>query len=258
MVDDNELKRLGSLQAPAPSARARRPARWPPPCRRSTRKIPPPPPKDRKRRLRLTDRAWKIWREMMQKKLLAAPALTALVALPIAGYATFYLMEEFAVPFRRRTRSRMDPRGAPGRNIGRTCEGEEGGRGIGQPRCSDPASGPAGSRRQRSEAPANYAAPRSRTVAGCQRSCRAGARRSARGADACRGRFRAPVAASKMMADQSARRLRADGPPAAGRGGPRPLRGIQDQPGALGGRPTRSRPSRSMSTRRPIPSCAAR
>ena len=30
----------------------------------------------------------------MQKKLLAAPALTALVALPIAGYATFYLMKD--------------------------------------------------------------------------------------------------------------------------------------------------------------------
>ena len=30
----------------------------------------------------------------MQKKLFAAPALTALVALPIAGYATFYLMQE--------------------------------------------------------------------------------------------------------------------------------------------------------------------
>ncbi len=30
----------------------------------------------------------------MQKKLLATPALTALIALPIAGYTTFYLMQE--------------------------------------------------------------------------------------------------------------------------------------------------------------------
>src|SRR5690606_34510203 len=45
-------------------------------------------------RLRLTDRVGKIWREMMQRKLLAAPALTALVALPIAGYTTFHLMQE--------------------------------------------------------------------------------------------------------------------------------------------------------------------
>ena len=35
----------------------------------------------------------------MQKKLLAAPALTALVALPIAGYATFYLMEDSPLRF---------------------------------------------------------------------------------------------------------------------------------------------------------------
>ena len=35
----------------------------------------------------------------MQKKLLTAPALTALVALPIAGYTTFYLMQESPFDF---------------------------------------------------------------------------------------------------------------------------------------------------------------
>ena len=35
----------------------------------------------------------------MQKKLLATPALAGFVALPIAGYATFYLMEESPFAF---------------------------------------------------------------------------------------------------------------------------------------------------------------
>ncbi|MCV3240900.1 vWA domain-containing protein [Mesorhizobium sp. ZC-5] len=49
--------------------------------------------------LRLTERATKLWSEIMQKKLIATPAIAGLVALPIAGYATFYLLEEspFAV-----------------------------------------------------------------------------------------------------------------------------------------------------------------
>src|SRR5690606_8287307 len=45
-------------------------------------------------RPRLTDRMRKIWREMMQRKLLAAPALTGLVALPVAGFTAFYLLQE--------------------------------------------------------------------------------------------------------------------------------------------------------------------
>jgi Ca-activated chloride channel family protein len=50
--------------------------------------------------LRLTERATKLWSEMMQKKLYAAaPALATLVALPIAGYATFYLMDRPQSPF---------------------------------------------------------------------------------------------------------------------------------------------------------------
>ncbi|WP_245484176.1 VWA domain-containing protein, partial [Mesorhizobium sp. M7A.F.Ca.CA.004.06.1.1] len=41
-----------------------------------------------------TERAQKLWSEIMQKKLIATPALAGLVALPIAGYATFHLLRE--------------------------------------------------------------------------------------------------------------------------------------------------------------------
>ncbi|MCO5069679.1 MAG: von Willebrand factor type A domain-containing protein [Rhizobiaceae bacterium] len=42
---------------------------------------------------RLTERARQLWRDMMQKKMLATPALATLIALPIAGYAAFQLVE---------------------------------------------------------------------------------------------------------------------------------------------------------------------
>ncbi|NGO50163.1 vWA domain-containing protein [Allomesorhizobium camelthorni] len=48
---------------------------------------------------RLTDRIQQLWSGMMQKKLYAAPALATLVALPVAGYATFYLMGRPDSPF---------------------------------------------------------------------------------------------------------------------------------------------------------------
>lgn len=43
---------------------------------------------------RLTDRTIRFWREMMSKKLVAAPALAGLVALPVAGYVAWHVMEE--------------------------------------------------------------------------------------------------------------------------------------------------------------------
>ena len=45
--------------------------------------------------MRLTDRTKRFWREMMSKKLVAAPALVGLVALPVAGYVAWQVMEEF-------------------------------------------------------------------------------------------------------------------------------------------------------------------
>jgi Ca-activated chloride channel family protein len=50
-------------------------------------------------RRRLIERAHTLWREIIQKKLIATPALAGLVALPIAGYAAFHLMD--GVPFSR-------------------------------------------------------------------------------------------------------------------------------------------------------------
>lgn len=46
---------------------------------------------------RLTDRTIRFWRELMQKKLIATPALAGLVALPVAGYVSWQLMEDFRV-----------------------------------------------------------------------------------------------------------------------------------------------------------------
>jgi Ca-activated chloride channel family protein len=92
MVDDNELKQLGGLQAPAPGTEAK--ARALAAAMQAFEENSAAAPKGSETGLRLTDRITQIWRGMMQKKLLAAPALTALVALPIAGYTTFYLMQE--------------------------------------------------------------------------------------------------------------------------------------------------------------------
>ena len=86
MVDDNELKRLGGLKAPAPRAEAKARALAAAMQAFDEKKSSPAPQGSQAAR-RLTDRMGQIWRDMMQKKMIAAPALTGLVALPIAGYA---------------------------------------------------------------------------------------------------------------------------------------------------------------------------
>lgn len=70
---------------------------------------------------RLTDRTMRFWREIMQKKLVAAPALAGLVALPVAGYVGWQVMEELRLaqvpadavvetkaPERRQTQARQE------------------------------------------------------------------------------------------------------------------------------------------------------
>ncbi len=47
---------------------------------------------------RLTDRAIELWREIMQKKLVAAPALAGLAALPIAGYVGWQFINDWQAP----------------------------------------------------------------------------------------------------------------------------------------------------------------
>jgi Ca-activated chloride channel family protein len=44
---------------------------------------------------RLTARTIRFWRDVMSKKLIANPALAGLVALPVAGYVTWQVMDEF-------------------------------------------------------------------------------------------------------------------------------------------------------------------
>ena len=97
MVDDKELERLGRMKAPEPGAEARARAMHAA-MQAFDSENNSTAPQGSAEGLRLTHQIRKLWREMMQKKLLAAPALAGLVALPIAGYATFYLMEES--PFR--------------------------------------------------------------------------------------------------------------------------------------------------------------
>jgi Ca-activated chloride channel family protein len=96
MVDDNELKRLGSLKAPSPRAEAKARALAAAMQAFDGQKS-ASAPQGSQAAQRLTDRIGQIWRDMMQKKMIAAPALTGLVALPIAGYAAFHLMQEAAI-----------------------------------------------------------------------------------------------------------------------------------------------------------------
>ena len=98
MVDDQELRRLGRILPPSPGveakARALSAARAAFEAEKNTQaaqgSLPP---------LRLTDKALKLWSGMMQKKLYAAPALATLVALPLAGYTTVYLLRESPFTF---------------------------------------------------------------------------------------------------------------------------------------------------------------
>ncbi|RUU52716.1 VWA domain-containing protein, partial [Mesorhizobium sp. M2C.T.Ca.TU.002.02.1.1] len=94
MVDDNELERLRDIAIPVPDGEAKA---------RTLAAAMQAFDLDEKNSairqgtptgLRLTERAQKLWRDIMQRKLIATPAITALVALPIAGYAAFEMLKE--------------------------------------------------------------------------------------------------------------------------------------------------------------------
>jgi Ca-activated chloride channel family protein len=91
MVDDNELKRLRDSAVPAPGGEAR--ARALRAAMAAYDESFSGAAKGSVGGFRLIQRAQRLWRETMQKKLFATPAIAGLVALPIAGYATFTLME---------------------------------------------------------------------------------------------------------------------------------------------------------------------
>jgi Ca-activated chloride channel family protein len=46
-------------------------------------------PQGAESRNRLIDRAWRLWRETMNRKLVATPAIAGLLALPLAGYTAY-------------------------------------------------------------------------------------------------------------------------------------------------------------------------
>ncbi|MER9365808.1 von Willebrand factor type A domain-containing protein [Mesorhizobium sp. M0518] len=93
MVDDNELNRLRDIAALAPAKDAKARA-FEAALRAYDQENISAVSQGSLGGLRLTERAQKLWSEIMQKKLIATPALAGLVALPIAGYATFHLLRE--------------------------------------------------------------------------------------------------------------------------------------------------------------------
>jgi Ca-activated chloride channel family protein len=94
MVDDNELKRLRDIAAPAPGTDAKARAFEVAMRAYDMDEKTSPAAQGSANGLRLTERAQKLWSEIMQKKLFAAPAIAGLIALPIAGYATIYMLRE--------------------------------------------------------------------------------------------------------------------------------------------------------------------
>ncbi|MCA0058146.1 MULTISPECIES: VWA domain-containing protein [unclassified Mesorhizobium] len=93
MVDENELKRLRDIVIPAPGESAKARA-FEAAMRAYDEENISAVSQGSAGGLRLTERARKLWSEIMQKKLIATPAIAGLVALPIAGYATFHMLRE--------------------------------------------------------------------------------------------------------------------------------------------------------------------
>ncbi|RWK64537.1 VWA domain-containing protein [Mesorhizobium sp.] len=94
MVDDDELNRLRNIAAPPPSTDAKARALGAAMRAYDLGEKTSPAAQGTAKGLRLTERAQKLWSEIMQKKLFATPAIAGLVALPIAGYATIYMLQE--------------------------------------------------------------------------------------------------------------------------------------------------------------------
>lgn len=92
MIDDNELKKLRDAAVPSPGTEARAHAFSA--AMAAFDEKDEAAPQGMAATPRLTSRALTLWREIMQKKLIATPAIAGLVALPIAGYTAFHLMQE--------------------------------------------------------------------------------------------------------------------------------------------------------------------
>ncbi|TGQ39688.1 VWA domain-containing protein [Mesorhizobium sp. M00.F.Ca.ET.216.01.1.1] len=94
MVSDNELRKLRDIAAPAPDAEAKALAFEAAMRAYDMEEKTHIAAQGSASGLRLTERAQRLWSEIMQKKLIATPAIAGLIALPIAGYATFYMLAE--------------------------------------------------------------------------------------------------------------------------------------------------------------------
>ena len=108
MVDDSELENLRRISAPRPDvdAKARAMEAGIAAFQASrAKKTVSTATQGSAEPLRLIDRAIKLWSGMMQKKLYATPAMATILALPIAGYTAYYLINGVAVRLRRRPAS---------------------------------------------------------------------------------------------------------------------------------------------------------
>src|SRR5262245_53294327 len=82
-------------------------------------------PQGRQEKHRLTDRAWRLWRETMNRKMHATPAIAALLALPIAGYTAYYLSTVSPIAF------------GPSGDIGQTGDTKPGDTKLGDTKAGD-------------------------------------------------------------------------------------------------------------------------
>ena len=99
MVDDNELARLRDIATPAPDAEARARALTAAMSAFDGQEEISGATQGSSAGLRLTERAKGLWRDIMQRRLIATPTIAGLVALPIAGYAAFHLLGEAPARF---------------------------------------------------------------------------------------------------------------------------------------------------------------
>ncbi len=149
--------------------------------------------------LRLTERATRLWSEIMQRKLIATPALAGLVALPVAGYATFYLLQE--APFGVSPQKTVSETAAPAEKPADTLAKAERDAlsrdnalpDVAAQLSAEPQSTP------RQEAPAASATALQESIVAGSASPNA----APTPADAARSRAFAPSVASKQMADQA-------------------------------------------------------
>ena len=97
MVDDNELNALRGLRIPSPDPQAKIGAMHAAlrAFDEAQEKI-AGAPQGSAGPERLTSRASRLWREIMNRKLYAAPGIASLIAVPIAGVTALYLVDRQA------------------------------------------------------------------------------------------------------------------------------------------------------------------